>query len=666
MPEKDKLKVFQNAVSAVQSRNQNAVNQANKEAELLQQEEIRRSYNRLHNLPQYTRFIPSNRGTISTKEDSLYNNKLEKYLDETASGQEIVRMANTAKKAGGMALGVAGGNWLLKGLKTAPLLTSGEFLGGALVGGTGQKVGKGADNLFHTRNQILDFEDVLPFAGMIGGAKLVRNQLGNNTLRGTSEAFNQRVINNSIRPYDSFAYVNITRKTPKNINFVPSNKYFSSTYHYDPRVKLLSRPISEAEKAGIPKVERNQIVKPNPNAGAESQIDTYAINRAYDPWEIKDGKFVFKMGEPIATRGDYSEVKTPVTFHFTTDTQVKPHSGMDSWANAKTTYMVPWKSIVKYNGQPANIEPMDTWWTAGSTFEFPTKDVKVLTADPKTYRQYKLQGVDVEFSPEGRKSIQEGTGMREIVEDWIRKVQDETGMRPTTDTYRLMEQETGLRSGVTGKKVQSPWSSFIQEETNIPEYYHAPPTHSNSWSADSMTPIHWFGDKEVQNSNFINSLVKNVANDLDDYGTFTEKDLPALQKLVQNNKVFDKQLPITYGRYGQYKYNYTGKEELVDKINRILRGEIVIPYKQGGVLKGQNSVKLSKIQHKPPKPLVTVKQVQKSTQPVPLQPKPTFEEKFKSIILRMKQTTQRPKAIGVYSFGYKQPTKVVEDGGNMS
>jgi len=47
------------------------------------------------------------------------------------------------------------------------------------------------------------------------------------------------------------------------------------------------------------------------------------------------------MGKPIATRGDYSEVKTPVTFHFTTDTQVKPHSGMDSWANAKTTYMVP-------------------------------------------------------------------------------------------------------------------------------------------------------------------------------------------------------------------------------------------------------------------------------------------------------------------------------------
>jgi len=79
--------------------------------------------------------------------------------------------------------------------------------------------------------------------------------------------------------------------------------------------------------------------------------------------------------------------------------------------------------------------------------------------------------------------------------------------------------------------------------------------------------------------------VKNVANDLDSYGTFTEKDLPALQKLVQNNKVFDKQLPITYGRYGQYRYNYAGKEELIDKINRILRGEIVIPYKQGGILK---------------------------------------------------------------------------------
>jgi hypothetical protein len=64
------------------------------------------------------------------------------------------------------------------------------------------------------------------------------------------------------------------------------------------------------------------------------------------------------MGEPINVRG-LSE-RAPITFHFTTDTQVKPHSGGDSWANAKTTYLVPYKSVVKHNGMPANIEPMDT------------------------------------------------------------------------------------------------------------------------------------------------------------------------------------------------------------------------------------------------------------------------------------------------------------------
>lgn len=647
------LPAFQRAVTAVQNGDTQAIEQAKKEAELLQQQQITQNYNRLHNISNDIQFVPSNGGTITKRTGPLYANKLEKYLDETASGQEMVRMADTAKKAAGLGLGVAGGGWLIKGLKTAPLLISGEFLSGAATGKLGQITGKGMDDVFGTRNQILDFEKTLPFVGMIGGAKAGRNFLENNTLRGAIET-----------GFKNFKFTPET-VTSRTKDYVPSQD-FGSTYHYDPRVDLLSRPISTAERVGVPKGKRNQIVKPNPNAGAESQIDTYAINRAYDPWEIKDGKFVFKMGEPIATRGDYSEVKTPVTFHFTTDTQVKPHSGMDSWANAKTTYMVPWKSIVKHNGQPANIEPMDTWWTAGSTFEFPIKGVKVLTADPKTYRQYKLQGVDVEFSPEGRKSIQEGTGMRDIVEDWIRKVQDKTGMRPTTDTYRLMEQETGLISGVTGKKVQSPGSSFIQEETNIPEYYGAPPTHSNSWSADSMTPVNWFGDKEVQNSNFINSIVKGIANDLDSYGTFTEKDLPALQKLVQNNKVFDKQLPITFGRHDQYRYNYAGKEELVDKINRILRGEIVIPYKQGGVLKGQEGIEKVPTKTSAPKELIPAKGSRSQTPPYSsVLPKESFMDKLRKRWAEMRNETKRPNTFGKFVIT-REGTKVVDDGGKIA
>lgn len=334
--------------------------------------------------------------------------------------------------------------------------------------------------------------------------------------------------------------------------------------------------LSVDEKMGLPKSERNQPIKSNPNAGAVTNVDTYLINRAYAPWEIRDGKFIFKMGEPINVRG-LSE-RAPITFHFTTDTQVKPHSGGDGWANAKTTYLVPYKSVVKHNGMPANIEPMDTWWTAGSTFEFPTQDVKVLTADPKVYRQYKARGIDVEFSPEGRKLVRERKGMSDIVEQWIRNKQDQFGMRPTVDTYRQMERETGLPSNVRPKKKHLFGDYF--EETNIPDYHTGPATHSNSWSFPAMANIGLPDDPKY----FMSSIARNVALDLSKYKTFTFKDLPALQKLAQTHKQFDIQLPTTYGVKNEYSWDFSGQEELVDKINKILRGEIVVPYEQGGKL----------------------------------------------------------------------------------
>lgn len=334
--------------------------------------------------------------------------------------------------------------------------------------------------------------------------------------------------------------------------------------------------LSVDEKMGLPKSERNQPIKSNPNAGVVTNVDTYLINRAYAPWEIRDGKFIFKMGEPINVRG-LSE-RAPITFHFTTDTQVKPHSGGDSWANAKTTYLVPYKSVVKHNGMPANIEPMDTWWTAGSTFEFPTQDVKVLTADPKVYRQYKARGIDVEFSPEGRKLVRERKGMSDIVEQWIRSKQDQFGMRPTVDTYRQMERETGLSSNVRPKKKHLFGDYF--EETNVPDYHTGPATHSNSWSFPAMANIGLPDDPKY----FMSSIARNVALDLSKYKTFTFKDLPALQKLAQTHKQFDIQLPTTYGTKNQYSWDFSGQEELVDKINKILRGEIVVPYEQGGKL----------------------------------------------------------------------------------
>jgi hypothetical protein len=51
-------------------------------------------------------------------------------------------------------------------------------------------------------------------------------------------------------------------------------------------------------------------------------------------------------------------------------------------------------------------------------------------------------------------------------------------MRPTIDTYRQMERETGLFSNVRPKKKYLFGDYF--EETNIPDYHTGPATHSNS------------------------------------------------------------------------------------------------------------------------------------------------------------------------------------------
>ena len=356
-------------------------------------------------------------------------------------------------------------------------------------------------------------------------------------------------------------------------------------------LKLLRKPISTAERAGVPKVIRNQRIKPNPNAGATTQVNTYLINRAHNPWEIIDGKFVFKMGEPFSSPFNPEVKKSPISFHFTTDTQVQPHSGGDPWASAKTTYLVPYRSVVEHNGLPSNIEPMDTWWTAPSTFQFPIDGVKVLTADPATYRLYKLHGVDVEFSPEGMRSIKSGDGMRDIVENWIRKVQDQTGMRPTVDTYRQMEMETGLPSRVTGKPAR-PYRGMgdhFVEETNIPSYYHAPTSHSGSWANPSMT-------RESRFPKVILDLtVRGVGHALESpyRYLFRRSDLPALQKLVHNAGDFSHQLPtqreipsfFSDDKWTLEDINYLAPKSLIDDVNRILRGEIVVPYKKGGKFK---------------------------------------------------------------------------------
>lgn len=270
-------------------------------------------------------------------------------------------------------------------------------------------------------------------------------------------------------------------------------------------LKFYERPqskLTEAEKAGIPKGDRNQSLKTNPLAGVESEVDTYLINRTNTPFTFVDGKLVWMPGN--ARSGE-----SRATVHFTTDQPVIDH-GSGSWAAASETFLTPYQQVVRDNGMPMNIEPMDTWFSNQYPFIIRQNGSRIFTSNPRNYYKYLQQGIDVETSKEAQEiyqQIQKAMKERDILEqafvktgyaigspeqqalikysaevldpllrkhdiihrNWVKA----NNRRPTLDTYKQLEKETGLISGVTDYRGKM-------------DYYNAPATHSNIWYTDTM------------------------------------------------------------------------------------------------------------------------------------------------------------------------------------
>lgn len=166
----------------------------------------------------------------------------------------------------------------------------------------------------------------------------------------------------------------------KVIPFTPIPQKFVSTVHFDPRVKPLSRPISEAEVKGIPKVERNLQIPKNP-------IPVTLVNRTDSYIPIEDGMFVFESPE---------KAKRLSTIHFSQSMPVTAH-GYGNWNNKTTTLIMPYGNMRKVT-EPIGLNVMDTFFPNYNGLKVSTKGVKVLTGDRKVYEYYKSKGIDVEFS----------------------------------------------------------------------------------------------------------------------------------------------------------------------------------------------------------------------------------------------------------------------------
>ena len=159
------------------------------------------------------------------------------------------------------------------------------------------------------------------------------------------------------------------------------------TYHLVDYSMPLSRPISETEIKGKPKIERN--IKQHGTAQAP-YYDYSLINRNYEPWTINEkGEFVFDSPE---------KSKKLATIHFSLNEPVWSHI-QGHWEDAPTTILLPYRNI-RSQTRPVDIAIMDTFFPNYNGLKVSSRGAKVLTGDKSTFDYYMGKGVDVEFSPE--------------------------------------------------------------------------------------------------------------------------------------------------------------------------------------------------------------------------------------------------------------------------
>lgn len=325
---------------------------------------------------------------------------------------------------------------------------------------------------------------------------------------------------------------------------------------------MLERPstLSDAELKGVTKHDRNRVIRTNPLAGVDSNVNTYLINRSNTPIEFVNGTSVWFPGGSRAG-------KERATVHFTTDRPVIGHAYGD-WSTSSETLLTPYTQVVKDNGLPLNIEPMDTYFSQLYPFIIRQDGTKIFTSNPHNYRRYKARGVDVYTDKEAQQLWQQMRDLQieeNLLKDklgnemfipgtkaWdeaydLRRRMDQVADRHDDihvnwtkqqntvdlDTYRQMESETGLRSGVTTRRRE--W----YDHTDTPpvlEYSTTPPTHSASWFMDRNSP--------QQRYDMFLQYLKEYPD------IITDQDVQMFQRLLQTNPDLMKQ----YLQHIRFKY----------------------------------------------------------------------------------------------------------------
>lgn len=171
---------------------------------------------------------------------------------------------------------------------------------------------------------------------------------------------------------------------PKEIQITSINKPSE-----DGAMVFYQRPskLSDAEKAGVPKGERNL---QSHGQAQEPYYDYSLINRNNGIWKVDEkGRFVFPSPEVSKKLG---------TIHFSLNNPVETHIG-GSWQGMPTTILLPYRNV-RSQVRPASLAIMDTFFPNYGGLKFSSRGAKVFTGDRKAFEYYKNKGIDVEFSNE--------------------------------------------------------------------------------------------------------------------------------------------------------------------------------------------------------------------------------------------------------------------------
>lgn len=298
----------------------------------------------------------------------------------------------------------------------------------------------------------------------------------------------------------------VTKSPTIYIDNAPSTEDLTKIPH--PFTRLSARPsiLTDAEREGINKHDRTNVVPYLQGSTSNVPEDIMLINRGKYPYTFENGKIVWTPIKTQIGRGKR------LTAHFTLDRPVTSHSAGD-WDLASETMIVPYKHVVELNGQPLNISPMDTYFGGFGRFSLDQNKVKILTANPKNYRKYKLQGINSEYSEESNKLITEGERIQNQIDNLLEKSNynpnalseqdfqlyyslidklseiksknynlvlkwtEANGRRPTIEDINIIENESELKSGA--EKI-NPYGIQSLLNKNI-QYENSPKEHSNDF-----------------------------------------------------------------------------------------------------------------------------------------------------------------------------------------